>query len=342
MPTSNQPPNVLMFIPHDLGDHVNCYGHKSVRSPNLDHLAETGVRFTHCFTTAPECTPSRAGLYTGLYTHQTGLMGLCHRGWEFTPEVKHLAEYLWDAGYETCLFGMNHETSASPVRLGYNRIMAQKCMRNCFDVSAEAADWVTRDAPHASKPWFACVGFQDTHRPWRPAKDFGPDEVEVPSYMPDAPAVRADLAELHQAVYDMDTAIGRVLDALPIHCVRTRTHKYVRSFAVTPEDAAGADPAMLAKHETGMWIRADDTDVQRSPTWQVIKHEGPFPPPPPEELYDLETDPREENNLITHPDYAPVLEDLRAKLRAMMQRTNSPLLHGHVSPELSRTRNQPV
>ena len=449
MAISDRRPNILMFIPHDLGDHLHCYGHQSVRSPNLDRLAETGVRFTNFFTAAPECTPSRAGLYTGQYIHQTGLMGLCHRGWEFNPDTKHLAQRLWDAGYQTCLFGTQHETGKSPMRLGYNHIFAQKEMRSSFDICEVAARWIERDAPHEPKPWFACVGFQDTHRPWRPAKDFEPDDVEVPPYLPETPETRADLAELHQAVLDMDTGIGRVLSAIenspmaentiaiytvdhgipfprakatyydpgirmpllvrlpgrfeggkvcdqllsnldytptilelcgvevpgglegrsfvellegrpyeerdavfgalyydafydPIHCVRSRTHKYIRSFAVTPEDAAGADPEVLAKHETGTWIRADDSDVQRSPTWEVIKRDGPFPPPLPEELYDLEADPLEQRNVVSEPQYADVLKALRHRLQDMMQRTCSPLLKGHVSPNLSRTRNRPV
>ena len=427
---------------------MHCYGHASVRSPNLDRLAQDGVRFTNCFTTAPECTPSRAGLYTGLYTHQTGLMGLCHWGWEFDPGTQHLAARLWDAGYETCLFGMQHETGGNPAGLGYNHVFAQKQRRNCFDVCNAASGWIERDAPHERTPWFACIGFQDTHRPWRPAKDLGPDDVEVPAYLPDTPEVRADLAELHQAVFDMDIGIGRVLNALekspmadntvvvytvdhgipfprakstyydagirvpmimrrpghlesgkvfgqllsnldytptilelcdvevpeglegrsfknllegaeykerdavfgalyydafydPIHYVRTRRHKYIRSFAVTPEDAAGADPDVLATHKCGTWIRADDSDVQRSPTWEVIKKDGPFHKPLPEELHDLERDPLERNNVAEDPDYAGVLEDLRAKLKTMMERTRSPLLTGHVSPDMSRTRNRP-
>jgi len=449
MPGNEPRPNVLMFIPHDLGDHLRCYGHRSVRSPNLDRLAETGVRFTNCFTAAPECTPSRAGLYTGRYTHQTGLMGLCHRGWEFNPDVKHLAHRLWEAGYETCLFGHQHETGRSPERLGYNHIMAQQTMHSCFELCEAAARWIEHSAQQLSKPWFACVGFLDTHRPWRPSVDFDPDGVEVPPYLPDTPEVRADLAELYQAVFDMDTAIGRVLEALenssledrtvvvytvdhgipfprakstyydpgihvpmilrqpgrfeggkvhdallsnldftptilemcgapepeelegrsflpllegrpyqereavygalyydafydPIHCVRTRTHKYIRSFAVTPEDAAGADADVLARHETGVWIRADDSDVQRSPTWQVIRKRGPFQRPPREELYDLTTDPAEKNNMAEDAACADVLASLRAKLHEMMVRTKSPLLTGHVPPDLSITRNRPM
>ena len=124
-----------------------------------------------------------------------------------------------------------------------------------------------------------------------------------------------------------------------MYYVRTQTHKYIRSFAVTPEDAAGADTEVLAKHQCGNWIRADDSDVQRSPTWQVIKKNGPFPLPPPEELYNLKTDPLEQNNVVHDPNYTGVLADLRAKLQIMMEKTNSPLLLGHVSPELSRSHN---
>jgi N-sulfoglucosamine sulfohydrolase len=447
MNTSNKRPNVLMFIPHDTGDHLKCYGHDSVRSPNLDQLAKTGVRFTNCFTTAPECTPSRSGLYTGLYTHQNGLMGLCHRGWSLNSDAKHLAEYLREAGYQTCLFGINHETAASPEQLGYNQIFAQKESRNCFHLSKSVSDWIENDACRDDKPWFASVGFADTHRLWRPAKDFIPEDIEVPPYLPDTPEVRADLAELHQAIYDMDIGIGQVLAALdksgldkntiivytvdhgipfprakstfydpgirvpmimklpeycgengkvheqlisnldytpsildlcgvkvpdglagrsmkpllegaeyvehdavfgalyydshydPMHYVRTQKYKYIRSFAVTPEDAEGADPDMLATHECGSWIRADDSDVQRSPSWEIIRESGPFSKPPPEELYDLEKDPQEKKNLCDDPAYADILKDLRFKLKQMMEQTNSPLLKGHVSPELSRTRN---
>lgn len=436
-----------MFIPHDLGEHLHCYGHQSVRSPNLNQLASDGVRFTNCFATAPECTPSRAGLYTGLYTHQTGLMGLCHRGWEFNPEVQHLAQRLRDGGYQTYVFGVQHETAVSLTRLGYNHVFTEASLRPTPVVCNQVESFLRKDAVHAEQPWFACVGFRDTHRPWREDGSFLPEEVDVPPYLPDHPEVRADLAHMHQAIEDMDTGIGRVLNALkssslaentlvlytadhgipfprakstfydpgirnalimswpghlprgraydqlisnldisptlqnacgidvpsglegrsflsllkgrcyeerdavfgalyydafydPMHMVRTRQYKYIRSFAVTEKDAEGADPETLAKHETGTWIRADDSDVQDSPTWQYMKRQGPFPPPQPEELYNLESDPFEQNNVADDSRYAHVLEEMRTRLQEMMERTNSPLLKGHVSPELSSTRNR--
>jgi len=113
MDTVSHRPNVIVFIPHDLGDHLGCYGHRTVKSPHIDQLASEGVRFSNNFTAAPECTPSRAGMLTGLYTHQNGLMGLCHRGWELYPDALHLGQRLWQAGYETHLFGFQHETGMS-------------------------------------------------------------------------------------------------------------------------------------------------------------------------------------------------------------------------------------
>ena len=123
----------------------------------------------------------------------------------------------------------------------------------------------------------------------------------------------------------------------PMHYVRTSDYKYIRSFAVTDEDRKGADPEMLTTHETGNWIRANDNDVGRSLSWQSIKKE--YPKPDPEELYDLKVDPLEQCNLVGDTKYAEVLADMRARMQRMMERTDSPMLKGHVSVELSSTRN---
>ena len=107
---------------------------------------------------------------------------------------------------------------------------------------------------------------------------------------------------------------------------------------MTPADAEGADPEVLAEHKTGVWIRADDSDVQRSLAWQSML--GDHAKPPAEELYDLAADPLEQNSVADDPACASVLADMRCRLQEMMARTNSPLLSGHVSPDLSKTRNQ--
>ena len=65
-------PNILLIMADDMGwSDIGCYGGE-IDTPNLDRLAEQGMRFTQFYNTA-KCFPTRAALLTGLYSHQTGL-----------------------------------------------------------------------------------------------------------------------------------------------------------------------------------------------------------------------------------------------------------------------------
>jgi arylsulfatase A-like enzyme len=117
----------------------------------------------------------------------------------------------------------------------------------------------------------------------------------------------------------------------PMHYVRTRTHKYIRSFAVTPEEAAGADPGVLPVFTGGNWVRVDDLDVLSSPAWQSMACDCAKPPR--EELYDLAADPLEQHNLADDPASGSLLDEMRRAMEEMMERTSSPLRNGgHVPP----------
>lgn len=67
--------NVLYLHTHDTGCVVSPYGY-AVDTPNMQALAEDGLLFEHAFSVAPTCSPSRAGLLTGTYPHQNGMLGL--------------------------------------------------------------------------------------------------------------------------------------------------------------------------------------------------------------------------------------------------------------------------
>src|ERR1043166_7558098 len=65
-------PNIVILFGDDLGYlHIGCFGGE-IRTPNLDSLAASGVRFTQFYNTA-RCCPSRATLLSGLYAHQAGV-----------------------------------------------------------------------------------------------------------------------------------------------------------------------------------------------------------------------------------------------------------------------------
>lgn len=122
-------PNVLVILADDMGfADLGCYG-SEIRTPNLDRLAEDGIRFSQ-FYNAARCCPTRASLLTGLYPHQAGIGHMNERG--PTPAYQGflndrcvtLAEALRPAGYFTAAVGKWHVGSAPekwPRQRGFDR-----------------------------------------------------------------------------------------------------------------------------------------------------------------------------------------------------------------------------
>lgn len=72
---SEDRPNIVVLLCDDLGyGDLQCYGHPHIKTPNLDRLAETGIRLTDCYSAAPVCSPSRVGLLTGRSPNRAGVI----------------------------------------------------------------------------------------------------------------------------------------------------------------------------------------------------------------------------------------------------------------------------
>ena len=71
----NSVKNILFVLVDQLRwDYLSCYGHPHLHTPNIDWLAENGVRFEHAYAQAPLCGPSRASISTGRYMSSHGSM----------------------------------------------------------------------------------------------------------------------------------------------------------------------------------------------------------------------------------------------------------------------------
>ena len=85
-------PNIILLIADDMAwDDCGAYGHKTVRTPNIDRLASEGMRFNRAFLTASSCSPSRSGMITGRYPHSTGAQQL---HWPLPPDQVTFVELL--------------------------------------------------------------------------------------------------------------------------------------------------------------------------------------------------------------------------------------------------------
>jgi len=70
----NRPTNVVFILTDDQGVWAaGCYSNPEIRTPNIDRLAETGLRFTNFFVATPVCSPSRATFLTGRIPSQHGV-----------------------------------------------------------------------------------------------------------------------------------------------------------------------------------------------------------------------------------------------------------------------------
>src|SRR3954451_12614106 len=115
-------PNIVYLHSHDTGRHIQPYGHQ-VPTPNIQRLAEQGVLFRQAFSAAPVCSPSRAALLTGEYSHTNGMLGLAHRGYRLNDVTHHLVHTLCRAGYTSALAGEQY-LSTDLADLGYDEILA--------------------------------------------------------------------------------------------------------------------------------------------------------------------------------------------------------------------------
>jgi N-sulfoglucosamine sulfohydrolase len=211
-------PNIVWISNEDMSPRLGAYGDALARTPVLDRLAKQSIRYTHAFTTAPVCAPSRAAIITGMYQNAIGAQHM-RTTEDRVPElpgpylavppfyVKAFPEYLRAAGYFTS-----------------NRVKTDYQFGEPFtiwDDHNQKAHW--RNRPDQNQPFFSVFNITVTHEsqifPSSPARKgkplvTDPAKVPVPPYYPDTPLVRQEIARMYDNIADMDRQVGEILQQL--------------------------------------------------------------------------------------------------------------------------------
>jgi Arylsulfatase A and related enzymes len=223
------PKNILLMIADDLGRaQMSCYGCKSIKTPNLDAFAASGIQFDMAFTSTASCSGSRTVIYTGLHTHENGSYGLVkgRNGFQTFSNVE-TAPYIFnELGYYTGILGKVH---VSPDDLYPWQVRRESDSRNVAEVARQAEEFFN-EAKKQGKSFFLTIGYIDPHRVLGSRGGFGnaggnydpsledriytPDEVEIPNFLSDLPEVRQELAEYYRSIHRLDQGVGQVLKAL--------------------------------------------------------------------------------------------------------------------------------
>ncbi len=209
--------NLVLIDCHDLGRHLGAYGQASVPSPHLDRLAAEGACFTNSFSTAPQCSPSRAALYTGRYPHANGMFGLAHApfNWRLHAGETHLARLLRDAGYWTVLVGVQHVTAWQDDAVAELGFTERRPVQSARQAANQAIDFLDESPP---EPFFLNIGFDEPHRDRHGAYKQAPADrsrgVAIPPYLPPTPEAEAEFADLQGVIGALDEAVGRVWSKL--------------------------------------------------------------------------------------------------------------------------------
>lgn len=213
MPSPHKRPNIVLILTDDHASHaIGAYGSVVNSTPRIDEIAEAGVRLENCFCTNALCTPSRASILTGTYSHVNGVTTL------ETPidaSQPTFVSQLREAGYRTGIVGkwhMGEGPGHDPEGFDYWAVLRDQ--GEYFDPQILTSDGVRVEPGYATdvitdlalgwleslsgeEPWCLLIHHKAPHRPWEPDekhKGMYRDPIPVPSTFDDDYATRSSAA----------------------------------------------------------------------------------------------------------------------------------------------------
>ena len=213
-------PNILLIVGEDHGCELSCYGDPVVQTPNIDRLAAEGVLFESGYVTQSVCSPSRSTIFTGLYPHQNGQLGLATHQYGWFRQWPTTYSLLKNAGYRTGLIGKTHVIPADAVE-SFVDFRFQKSSnfskKNVTSYATEAGEFFRA----SDAPFFLTVNYPDAHWPLQgqvdglPGVRVDPKKIRVMPYVGgDTPRLRGIVRNYYDCMLRLDACVGQLLKQL--------------------------------------------------------------------------------------------------------------------------------
>lgn len=219
-------PNILFIMSDDHASHaMSCYGSRINETPNLDRIANEGMRFDNCFCTNSICTPSRAVILTGLYSHLNGVQTLRDK---LDGRMQTFPKLLQAGGYQTAIVGkwhLGHGEHNDPTGFDYWKVLIgqgdyfntemiemgeKKATKGYVTdvITDESLKWL--DNRDKSKPFMLMCHHKAPHRWWEP------DEKHAHMYedidIPEPPTLFDDYSTRSSTLKEATITIARDLN----------------------------------------------------------------------------------------------------------------------------------
>ncbi|HWR51061.1 MAG TPA: sulfatase-like hydrolase/transferase [Bryobacteraceae bacterium] len=198
-------PNILWISCEDTGPEIGCYGDRNSITPNIDRIASEGVRYSHAYSVAGVCAPSRSAIITGMYPSTLGSQYMRCRA-PLPDFVRCFPEYLRDAGYYC----------TNSVKTDYNF----EPPKSAWDELHRTAHWKNRPK---DKPFFSVFNLEITHESrvrmrgaeheknvarLKASERRDPKSITLPPYYPDGEPAHRDWANYLELITAMDYQAG--------------------------------------------------------------------------------------------------------------------------------------
>ncbi|MGN8648085.1 sulfatase family protein [Gracilibacillus sp. HCP3S3_G5_1] len=222
--------NIIYIHTHDSGKILSPYGY-NVPTPALADFTKDATIFREAYCVGPTCSPSRAGLLTGMYPHSNGMYGLSQRGFKLHDYNQHLVHFLNQHDYNTVLCGIQHEAGSyidheqGAKTIGYQQDISTD---NAGLSEPELAEWDYKNAWKVKewlesyrddKPFFLSYGLFSTHRKFPEKSHDNKEEIDPKYVMPPSPLaddqpIREDYAGYLRSATWMDESFKVVINAI--------------------------------------------------------------------------------------------------------------------------------